>query len=131
MTLPNGLRVVLTEIFKEVARLRSEPPAADELRGMQSYLAGLFVLRNSTRLGIIRQLNFIEKHGLTDDYLRNFAQRVWAVTPADVQRIASTYLDPKKMTVVVVGDRKQVDSQLTPWTGDDARAKAKAAPARR
>jgi predicted Zn-dependent peptidase len=107
----------LTEIFKEVARLRSEPPAADELRGIQSYLAGLFVLRNSARLGIVRQLNFIEKHGLTDDYLRNFAQRVWAVTPADVQRIASTYLDPKKMTIVVVGDRKQVDSQLTPWTG--------------
>jgi zinc protease len=106
----------LTEIFKEVARLRSEPPPADELRGIQSYLAGVFVLRNSTRQGIIRQLSFVEKHGLTDDYLRNFAQRVWAVTPADVQRIASTYLDPKKMTIVVVGDRKQVDGQLTPWT---------------
>lgn len=108
----------LTEIFKEVARLRGEPPPADELRGIQSYLAGVFVLRNSTRQGIIRQLSFVEKHGLTDDYLRNFAQRVWAVTPADVQRIASTYLDPKKMTIVVVGDRKQVDGQLAPWTGD-------------
>jgi len=108
----------LTEIFKEVARLRAEPPAASELRGIQSYLAGVFVLRNSTRQGIVRQLSFVEKHGLTDDYLRNFAQRVWAVTPADVQRIASTYLDPKKMTIVVVGDRKQVDGQLTPWTGD-------------
>jgi zinc protease len=106
----------LTEIFKEVARLRGEPPPADELRGIQSYLAGVFVLRNSTRQGIIRQLSFVEKHGLTDDYLRNFAQRVWAVTPADVQRIASTYLDPKKMTIVVVGDRKQVDGQLAPWT---------------
>jgi zinc protease len=107
----------LTEIFKEVARLRSEPPPADELRGIQSYLAGVFVLRNSTRQGIVRQLSFVEKHGLTDDYLRNFAQRVWAVTPADVQRIASTYLDPKKMTIIVVGDRKQVEGQLTPWTG--------------
>src|SRR5262249_15292183 len=77
-----------------------------------------FVLRNSTRLGIVRQLNFLEKHQLGDDYLRDFAQRVWAVKPADVQRIASTYLDPKKMTIVVVGDRKQVDAQLTPWNGD-------------
>ena len=33
-------------------------------------------------------------------------------------RKMSTYLDPKKMTIVVVGDRKQVDGQLTPWTGD-------------
>lgn len=106
----------LTEIFKEVARLRSEPPPADELRGIQSYLAGVFVLRNSSRQGIIRQLAFVEIQGLTDDYLRNFTQRVWAVTPADVQRIASTYLDPKKMTIVVAGDRQQVDSQLAPWT---------------
>src|SRR5439155_1075578 len=52
----------LTEIFKEVARLRSEPPSADELRGIQSYLAGVFVLRNSTRQGIIRQLSFLDKH---------------------------------------------------------------------
>jgi zinc protease len=114
----------LTEIFKEVARLRTEPPPADELRGIQSYLAGVFVLRNSTRGGIIRQLSFVEKHGLTDDYLRNFAQRVWAVTPADVQRIATTYLDPKKMTLAVVGDRKQIDSQLRPWTTTATRPKA-------
>jgi predicted Zn-dependent peptidase len=107
----------LIEIFKEISRLRSEPPPADELHSVQSYLAGVFVLRNSTRQGIIRQLVFLEKHQLTDDYLRNFAQRVWAVTAADVQRIAATYLDPKKMTLVVVGDRKQIDSQLKPWTG--------------
>jgi predicted Zn-dependent peptidase len=106
----------LTEIFKEITRLRSEPPSADELRSIQSYLAGVFVLRNSTRTGIIRQLGFLEKHQLTDDYLREFTQRVWAVKPADIQRIASTYLDPKKMTIVVVGDRKQIDAQLKPWT---------------
>jgi predicted Zn-dependent peptidase len=106
----------LTEIIKEISRLRSEPPPADELRGIQSYLAGIFVLRNSTRQGIIRQLNFLEKHQLSDDYLREFTQRVWAVKPADVQRIASTYLDPAKMTIVAVGDRKQIDAQLKPWT---------------
>ena len=111
----------LTEIFKEVARLRSEPPAADELRAIQSYLAGVFVLRNSSRTGITRQLNFLDKHQLGDDYLRDFAQRVWAVKPTDVQRIASTYLDPKKMAIVVVGDRKQVDAQLKPWTGGTAK----------
>ncbi|HEX8106130.1 MAG TPA: pitrilysin family protein [Kofleriaceae bacterium] len=107
----------LTEIFKEVERLRAEPPTAEELRGIQSYLAGVFVLRNSTRQGIVRQLSFVEKHGLTEDYLRNFAHRVWAVTPADVRRIASTYLDPKKMTIVVVGDRTQIDEQVAPWAG--------------
>jgi len=118
----------LTEIFKEVSRLRSEAPSAEELRSIQSYLAGVFVLRNSTRLGIIRQLNFLEKNQLGDEYLRDFAQRVWAVTPADVQRIATTYLDPKKMAIVVVGDRKQVSSQLKPWTDATPGGKTKAPP---
>jgi predicted Zn-dependent peptidase len=106
----------LTEIFKEISRLRTEAPPADELRSIQSYLAGVFVLRNSSRIGIIRQLNFLEKNQLGDDYLRDFAQRVWAVKPADVQRIAATYLDPKKMAIVVVGDKKHVAPQLKPWT---------------
>jgi predicted Zn-dependent peptidase len=86
------------------------------LRGIQSYLAGTFVLRNSTRGGIVQQLSFLETHELGDDYLRDYVQRIWAVTPADVQRIAATYLDPKKMTIVVAGDRKQIDAQLKPWS---------------
>lgn len=114
----------LTEIFKEVKRLRSEAPSAEELRSIQSYLAGVFVLRNSTRVGIIFQLAFLERHGLTDDYLRDYTKRVAAVTPADVQRIAQSYLDPDKMTIIVVGDRKQIDNQLRPWT-------AKSPPARK
>jgi predicted Zn-dependent peptidase len=114
----------LIEIFKEVARLRAEPPSAAELRGIQSYLAGTFVLRNSSRAGIIQQLAFVEKHELGDEYLRDFVQRIWAVTPADVQRVAASYLDPKKMTIVVVGDRKQVDAQLKPWSGLGAGGRA-------
>ena len=113
----------LSEIFKEIARLRSEPPPAAELRSVQAYLAGTFVLRNSSRGGIIRQLNFIENHGLGDDYLRDYVPRIWAVTPADIQRIATTYLDPKKMTIIVAGDRKLVDPQLVPWNAPAARPK--------
>jgi predicted Zn-dependent peptidase len=105
----------LTEIFKEVARLRAEPPTAEELRGIQAYLAGTFVLSNSSRAGIVARLRFVDLHQLGDEFLRDYVQRIWAVKPADVQRLAKSYLDPKQMTVVVVGDRKQVDTQLKPW----------------
>jgi zinc protease len=111
----------LTEIFKEVARLRAEPPSAEELRGIQSYLAGTFTLQNSSRQGIVSRLRFVELHQLGEEYLRNYVQRIWAVKPADVQRLAKSYLDPKQMTIVVVGDRKQVDAQLKPWNATAAR----------
>ena len=105
----------LKEIFYEIDRLRAEAPPADELRGIQNYLAGIFVLQNSTRGGIITQLQFAELHGLGDDYLSTVVSRVMAVTPADVQRIARAYFDPAKIAIVVVGDEQQITEQVSPY----------------
>ena len=102
----------IKEILGEVERLRKEPPSADELRGIQNYLAGTFVLQNSTRGGIISQLSFVRLQGLGDDYLTDFVKRVHSVTPAEVQSIAQKYLDPNRMPIVVVGDRKVIEGQL-------------------
>jgi predicted Zn-dependent peptidase len=105
----------IKEILFEIDRLRDEPPSADELRGIQNFLAGTFVLRNSARPGIAAQLAFLDLYGLSEDYLRNYVQRVYALTPADIQRIARTYIDPSKLAIVVVGDRAQVAEQLKPY----------------
>jgi zinc protease len=105
----------LKEIFGEIDRLRAEPPSAAELKGIQNYLAGVFVLRNSSRAGIASQLSFLELHGLPDSYLTGFPTRVHAVTPEEVTRIAKTYIKPSEMTLVVVGDRKVIDEQLKPY----------------
>ena len=37
------------------------------------------------------------------------------MTPEDVTRMTRKYIDPTKMTLVVVGDRKTVESQLKPF----------------
>ena len=105
----------LTEIFREIDRLRSEAPPAQELSGIKSNLAGVFVIQNGSRGGIASQLQFVNLHGLGEDYLTNYVKRVMSVTPSDVQRIARDYLDPSKMTLVVVGDRKTVEPQLAPF----------------
>jgi zinc protease len=105
----------LKEIFYEIERLSSEPPSAEELRGIQNYLAGTFVLRNSSRPGIIGQLSYVDLHGLEEDWLESYVRRVYAVTPQDIKRVARTYLDPARITVVVVGDRKQIEEQVKPF----------------
>ena len=105
----------IKEILFEIDRLRNEPPTADELRGIQNYLAGTFVLRNSSRAGIANQLAFLDLYGLSEDYLRNYVQSVYALTPADIQRMAKTYIDPAKLAIVVVGDRAKVAEQLKPY----------------
>jgi len=107
----------LKEIFLEIDRLRKEAPPAEELRGIKNNLAGIFVVQNASRNGVIGRLAFVDLHGLGDDYLSSYVKRLTAVTPEDVRRVANEYLTPDKMTLVVVGDVKTVKDQLAPWSG--------------
>lgn len=102
----------LKEIVYEIDRLRKEPPSPEELQGIKNYLAGTFVLQNSSRRGIVNQLVFVDLHELGEDYLRTFVQKVQAVKPADVQRMAEVYLDPAKMTLAVAGDKSKIAGQV-------------------
>ncbi len=105
----------LKEIFYEINRLETEPPTPAELKGIQEYMSGLFVLRNSSRQGIINQLNFAELHGLGDEYLRTYVQKVNAVTPEQVSAVAKKYLVPDQMKIVVVGDKEKIAEQVKPY----------------
>lgn len=105
----------LKEILYEITRLRNEPPTAAELTGIQNYLAGTFVLQNSSRAGIINLLRFVDQQGLSDEYLKTYVQRIYAMAPADVQNIAQKYFNPDAMTIVVAGDVAQIKDQLTPY----------------
>jgi predicted Zn-dependent peptidase len=105
----------LTEITNEVNQLRQKPPSEKELQGIQNGLAGVFILRNSSRQGIINMLNFVDLHKLPPSYLDTYVSNMYAVKPPEIQAITEKYLDPKKMTVVVVGDQKLIEPQLAPF----------------
>jgi predicted Zn-dependent peptidase len=90
--------------------------------GIRKYVAGTFVLRNSSRAGIVNQLRFVDLTVLPADWLRTYVQRVQAVTPADVTRITREYLDPKRMTLVVVGDQKVVQELAQDVRAGEGRA---------
>ncbi len=105
----------LKEIVAEINRLSSEPPSAAELKGIQNYLSGLFILRNSNRSALISQLQSIDALGLGEDYLKTYVARVNAVTPADVQKMTAQYLKPPVMTIVVVGDKSKIAEELAPY----------------
>lgn len=100
------------EIFNEIERLREEAPPEEELDGIRNYLAGIFVLQNSSRGGIVAQLSFLDLHGLPPAYLTGFVDRVHAVTPEDVQRMARAYFRPDDMLLVVTGDPEVALPQL-------------------
>lgn len=105
----------LTEIFKEIDRLRTQPPSDEELQGIKNYLTGTFTLRNASRGGLASTLRMVNLHGLPQSYLEDYVSNLQAVTPEDVRRMAEQYLDPTRMAIVVVGDREVIESQLEPF----------------
>ncbi|HEX6223395.1 MAG TPA: pitrilysin family protein [Chryseolinea sp.] len=102
----------LQEIAKEVKTLQTEAPPKAELEGIQNYMAGVFVLQNSTPAGIIGQLNFIDNHGLSDSYLTDRVKNIYAVTPEKVSEIAKEHFKYEDMTLVLVGDKKLLQKQI-------------------
>ena len=102
----------LSEMFREVERLRSETPDAEELRRTQNYRAGVFLLGASSRGGLLAQLAYLDLHGLPLEWLTGYVRRIYAVAPADVERVAARELEPAAMTLVVVGDRKRIERDL-------------------
>ncbi len=105
----------LKEVYMEINRLRDEPPSEQELLATQNYMAGVFTLQNSTRQGIINVLNFVDLHGLGEDYLTDYVSQVYALTPAEISRVTTEYLRPDDMTLVVVGDAARIGEELVPY----------------
>jgi len=105
----------LKEIFAEIDRLQQEPPSDAELRGIQNYLAGTYILQNSSRGGITAQLQYVDLHGLPASYPNTYVKQVYAVTPQRVTEVAKKYLQDDQATIVVVGDRKVIADQLKPY----------------
>jgi zinc protease len=103
----------LKEIFAEITRMQKEPVTGPELKGIQNYLSGVFVIQNSSRSALIGQLENVDFQGLGGDYLRTYVTKVNAVTPAVVQKMTQDYIKPEEMTVVVVGDKAKIADQLT------------------
>src|SRR5215203_343272 len=102
----------IKEILFEINRLRTEPPTDTELQGIKNYMTGIYVLQNSTRTGVIGQLESMNYNELDKSYIDSYIQKVNAVTPKDVQAMVQKYLNEDKMTIVVVGDKSAITEQL-------------------
>jgi predicted Zn-dependent peptidase len=106
----------IKEILFEIDRLRKDPPSEPELKGIQTYLAGLFVLRNTISPdAVIGQLQFVDSQGLSRSYLSEYVPKVMGVQPAEIQAVTDKYLLPDRMEFVIVGDKSKIADQVKPY----------------
>jgi predicted Zn-dependent peptidase len=66
----------------------------------------------------------MDMHNLPDDYLTTYVQKVYAVTPADVQKSAAAHIPDDRATIVVAGDLKVVNDQLASYAKPSGAAPA-------
>ncbi|MCU1384341.1 MAG: Peptidase inactive domain protein [Acidobacteria bacterium] len=103
---------VLRLIVDEFWRMQRERVGERELDGAKAYLTGSFPLTIETPESIAMQVVNALFYGLPLAELQNFRERVNAVTPDDIQRVAKALLRPDRLSVVLVGNSAAFASQL-------------------
>jgi zinc protease len=88
---PRRVDAALTAILDAVHRLQDEPLSPTELADVQAYVIGALPLLLETNDGVAQALVDIVLYDLGPDYLRHYAERIHAVTAADVQRAAQHF----------------------------------------
>ena len=109
-----SVRVMLDEI----ARLQLQPISLDELKGtMQHYLTRYYLDQetNAAQAGELARGELLGGGWRTSTV---FMEKISAVTPADVQRVAQKYMH--NIRFVVLGNPKSIDTRI--FTGEAAAA---------
>lgn len=112
----------VTEIIKELERMRNEPVTSEELDLAKRYMAGSFARsledpRTVARFALNTYLN-----ELPEDHYATYLQRLEAITADDVQAAAQAFLHPDQAVILVVGDKQQVYHKLEPLSLDKSNA---------
>jgi zinc protease len=95
-------------ILEEIDRIRSEPVSDDELATAANALIETFPRRFESKSGMLRVFVDDELTGREHDYWARYRDRVRAVTPDDIMRVAQRYLPPQDMAILVVGNWEEI-----------------------
>jgi zinc protease len=101
------------EFLKELAGIRGAIPVTQqELEFNKQSIIRRYPSLFETVGQISNQLSNLVVYNLPDSYFNEYIQRIDALTIDDVNRAAAKYLDPAKMAIVIVGDRREIEPKL-------------------
>ena len=114
-TKPATTGEAITAAHAVLERMANEPVTEEELAEAKRRVAGSLVLATQTvgQLAGLRGQIVLNDYPL--DYYDAYADRIAAVTVADVQRVIAEYGQPDDLSIVVVGPAEAVEPQLEPF----------------
>ena len=99
----------------ELQRIANESVSSQELTNARRALIGRFALSLDSPQALMGNLATQKIYGLPADYWDTYPQRVEAVTPADIQRVAKKYYDTGRLQIVAVGDANELNKVLAKY----------------
>jgi zinc protease len=99
----------LSLVVSEIKRIREQPVTAEELDTIKKNTIETFPSNFASKAQAMALFASDEYTGRKPDYWSTYRERIRAVTPADIQRVARTYLDPDKMVILMVGNQGEID----------------------
>lgn len=105
----------MKEFMYELNRLRNDTVPAEELDNAKRAIIGSFALSLEQPQALLQNIITQKLYNLPVDYWDTYPQKVSAITAADVQRAAQTYIDLGHLQVVAVGDASKAREVLTKY----------------
>jgi predicted Zn-dependent peptidase len=112
-TKPETYSQALSELFKQLDRVGTEPIPQDELKRGKDAIINPFVFKFPTPFKLISERAVEEFYGLKDGYLDNYVSRIRKVSQDDLMKAAKTYYDTSNAVVMVIGNSKKFDKPLS------------------
>ncbi len=98
---------------KEMEKLITGTVQPLEMKKAKDSILNSFIFEFDSKQKVLAERMRYEFYGFPPDFLEQFRAGIEKVTPADVDRVARKYLHPEKMAVLVVGNAKDFDRQLS------------------
>lgn len=92
----------ITEVYKEMQRLREEPVTEEELLLVKNYLIGTMLGDLDGPFHIISKWKSILLNELDKDYFDQSVNGIKSITAEEIQALANKYLQPEKFYELVV-----------------------------
>lgn len=94
----------MTEFFNELNRIRTEKVPAAELEDAKRSIVATFALSLESPSQLLQLATTQKRYGLPANYWDTYPEKIAAVTPDDVLRVAKKYINPGNAQIVAVGD---------------------------
>ena len=102
----------IAAVREQIRGIITQPPTDEEMKRAKESILNSFIFNYDSKAGILSQQMTYAYYGLPEDYLDRYRANIEKVTKEDVTRVATKYVKPDDLSVLIVGRAKDFPKPL-------------------